>query len=63
MSRSLAGSHRTQVAICAVLVVAGVGVLAIPAAGEGRVLVPISEGYSGLTVRDEPRGAGKLSIF
>jgi hypothetical protein len=51
MSRSLAGSHRTQMAICAVLVAVGVGVLAIPAAGEGRVLVPISEGH-GLSAVD-----------
>jgi hypothetical protein len=37
--------------MCVVLVVVGVGVLAVPAAGEGRVLVPISEGH-GLSAVD-----------
>jgi hypothetical protein len=46
-----AGPYRTQVTICLVLIVAGVGVLAVPAAGEGRVLLPISEGH-GLSAVD-----------
>jgi hypothetical protein len=43
--------QRRQVAICAALVVVGGGLLAIPATGEGGVLLPISEGH-GLSAVD-----------
>src|SRR5687767_10747334 len=43
--------YRMQIAICGALVVVGIGVLAIPSAYEGRVLVPISEGH-GLSAVD-----------
>jgi hypothetical protein len=42
---------RTHVAIAALLMVVGVLVLFIPTAGEGRVLLPISEGH-GLSAVD-----------
>lgn len=42
---------RRQVVGCAVAIVVGVLILAVPAAGEGRVLVPISGGH-GLSAVD-----------
>jgi hypothetical protein len=42
---------RRQVVGCAVLLVVGVVLLAVPAGGEGRVLVPISDGH-GLSAVD-----------
>ena len=51
MPHGSAVPYRAQVAICALLIVAGIGVLAVPAAGEGPVLVPISEGH-GLSAVD-----------
>jgi len=42
---------RRQVLVCGVLLFAGFAALAIPAGGEGRVLVPISEGH-GLSAID-----------
>jgi len=42
---------RTHVAIAALLMIVGVLVLFIPTAGEGRVLLPISEGH-GLSAVD-----------
>jgi hypothetical protein len=60
MPRDAAGPYRAQVTICGLLIVAGVGILAIPAAGEGRVLVPISEGH-GLSAVDAV-GAGLLAL-
>jgi hypothetical protein len=53
-------AHRTQLAICAVVLLAGIGVLAIPATGEGRVLVPISDGH-GLSALDTV-GAALLAV-
>jgi hypothetical protein len=42
---------RRQVLICGGLLLAGIVALAVPAGGEGRVLVPISEGH-GLSAID-----------
>jgi hypothetical protein len=60
MPQGSAGPYRVQVTICVVLIVVGVGVLAVPAAGEGRVLVPISEGH-GLSAIDAV-GASLLAL-
>ncbi|MBM0240072.1 hypothetical protein JNW88_28530 [Micromonospora sp. ATA32] len=51
MSQDVGGAPRTQVAITALLIVAGVLVLFVPASDEGRVLVPLSEGH-GLSAVD-----------
>lgn len=53
-------SYRSQVVLCAVLALAGIGLLAIPAGGEGRVLVPIGEGH-GLSAVDAA-GASLLAV-
>ena len=42
---------RRQVLVCGVLLLVGIAALSIPAGGEGRVLVPISEGH-GLSAVD-----------
>jgi hypothetical protein len=60
MPQSSAGPSRVQVTICVVLIIVGIGVLAVPAAGEGRVLVPISEGH-GLSAIDAV-GASLLAL-
>ncbi|SCF12736.1 hypothetical protein GA0070607_5865 [Micromonospora coriariae] len=54
------GVPRTQVAVTALLVVAGVLILFVPAGDEGRVLVPISEGH-GLSAVDAV-GAALLAV-
>ncbi|MFF4874761.1 MULTISPECIES: hypothetical protein [unclassified Micromonospora] len=51
MSQDVGGAPRTQVAITALLIVAGVLILFVPASNEGRVLVPLSEGH-GLSAVD-----------
>ncbi|MET8308470.1 hypothetical protein [Micromonospora sp. NPDC005173] len=51
MSQDVGGAPRTQVTIAALLVVAGVLILFVPASNEGRVLVPLSEGH-GLSAVD-----------
>jgi len=53
-------SHRLQVLVCLGLGVVGLAFLAVPAGGEGRVLVPISEGH-GLSALDTA-GAAALAI-
>lgn len=47
-------------AVTALLIAAGIVVLFVPAGGEGRVLVPISEGH-GLSLVDS-LGAGLLAV-
>jgi hypothetical protein len=49
---------RRQVLICGALLLAGIVALAVPAGGEGRVLVPISKGH-GLSAVD---GVGALLL-
>ncbi|MET8322733.1 hypothetical protein [Micromonospora sp. NPDC005189] len=51
MSQDVEDAPRTQVAITALLIVAGVLILFVPAGDEGRVLVPLSEGH-GLSAVD-----------
>lgn len=51
MSPGAEGAPRGQVVAAALLIVAGVLVLLVPAGDEGRVLVPISEGH-GLSAVD-----------
>jgi hypothetical protein len=51
-------TSRRQVLGCVVLLLLGGGLLAVPAGGEGRVLVPISEGH-GLSALD---AAGALLL-
>ena len=52
--------YRGQALACLALSLLGVGLLAVPAGGEGAVLVPISEGH-GLSVVDAA-GAGLLAL-
>jgi hypothetical protein len=52
--------NRAQLVTCLAILGAGVAALALPASGEGRVLVPISEGH-GLSLIDAV-GAGLLVI-
>ncbi len=49
--RDVGAAPRARVAIAALLIVAGVLILFVPAGDEGRVLVPISEGH-GLSAVD-----------
>jgi hypothetical protein len=51
MSSRSASSYRAQLMISLALIVVGVGVLAIPASSEGRVVLSISEGH-GLSAVD-----------
>ncbi|MGW9196606.1 hypothetical protein [Micromonospora chersina] len=60
MSHDVGGAPRTQVAITALLVVAGVLILFVPAGEEGRVLVPVGEGH-GLSAVDGV-GAALLAL-
>ncbi|MET7671665.1 hypothetical protein [Micromonospora luteifusca] len=60
MSPDVTGAPRGQVATTALLIVAGVLVLFVPAGGEGRVLLPISEGH-GLSAVDVV-GAALLAV-
>lgn len=60
MSHEGGGAPRTQVAVAAVLIVAGVLVLFVPAGREGQVLVPVSEGH-GLSAVDAI-GAALLAV-
>ncbi|MEU1248619.1 hypothetical protein ACWD8I_27685 [Micromonospora arida] len=60
MSPDGEGAPRRQVHTAALLIVAGVLVLFVPAGDEGRVLVPISEGH-GLSAVDGI-GAGLLAL-
>ncbi|MEV1331916.1 hypothetical protein AB0J20_20340 [Micromonospora costi] len=60
MSQGIGGAPRAQVAITAVLIVAGVLILFVPAGDEGPVLVRVSEGH-GLSAVDGV-GAALLAI-
>ncbi|MFG1868488.1 hypothetical protein [Micromonospora arborensis] len=60
MSPDVAGAPRRQVGITALLIAAGVLILFVPAGGEGRVLVPLSEGH-GLSAVDAV-GAALLAV-
>ncbi|MBM7493423.1 putative membrane protein [Micromonospora luteifusca] len=60
MSPDVEGAPRRQVATTALLIVAGVLVLFVPAGGEGRVLLPVSEGH-GLSAVDAV-GAALLAV-
>ncbi|MFF4893414.1 hypothetical protein [Micromonospora chersina] len=60
MSHDVGGAPRTQVAITALLIVAGVLILFVPAGEEGRVLVPVGEGH-GLSAVDGV-GAALLAL-
>lgn len=60
MSEDVGGAPRTQVAITALLIVAGVLLLFVPASDEGRVLVPLSEDH-GLSAVDGV-GAALLAL-
>lgn len=60
VSHDIGGAPRSQVAVTALLIVAGVLVLFVPAGGEGRVLVPVSEGH-GLSAVDGV-GAALLAV-
>ncbi|MET7751453.1 hypothetical protein [Micromonospora sp. NPDC005367] len=60
VSHDVGDAPRTQVAVTALLIVAGVLVLFVPAGGEGRVLVPVSEGH-GLSAVDGV-GAALLAV-
>ncbi|MBY8871344.1 hypothetical protein K7640_05745 [Micromonospora sp. PLK6-60] len=60
VSDDVGGAPRAQVAIAALLVVAGVLILFVPAGDEGPVLVPISDGH-GLSAVDGV-GAALLAV-
>ncbi|MFI7431164.1 hypothetical protein ACIBPB_29640 [Micromonospora sp. NPDC049836] len=60
MSQDVGGAPRSQVAITALLIGAGVLILLVPAGAEGKVLVPLSEGH-GLSAVDGV-GAALLAV-
>ncbi|GAB3338661.1 hypothetical protein RMN56_18985 [Micromonospora halotolerans] len=60
MSHDIRAAPRTQVTVTALLIVAGVLILLIPAGDEGPVLVPVSEGH-GLSAVDAA-GAALLAV-
>ena len=60
MPHDIGGAPRTQVAVAALLIVAGVLVLFVPGGDEGPVLVPVSEGH-GLSAVDGV-GAALLAL-